>query len=502
MPDTLRIIPLGGVGEVGKNITAIEAAGEILVVDCGLAFPEPEMLGHRPRHPRRDLPRGEPRPRQRDPADPRPRGPHRRRCPYVLPESPARRSTPRRLTSGLVQRQAEGAQAARTRRRSTSVEPGRRVRDRPLQRSPPFRVNHSIPDGMGFAIQTPSRARSCTPATSSSTTPRPTGGAPTWGSSPRSAIAASTSSSPTRPAPRSEGYTLSEATVGESLNQLVGEAQRARHRGDLRQQHRPRPAGDRRRLRPTAARWSPSGAAWSRTRRSRSSSATSTPRDGTLVRKDQLQRLAEGGAGGHDDRLAGRADVRPDPHEQPRPSQHHHRAGRHGDRLRLADPRQRGGGRARRSTTSSRRGRWSTTSRSMHCHVSGHGSREELKLMLGPRQAAPLHPGPRRVPDARAARPAGRGCRRRRRQDLRAGERPGGRVRRHARAAWPAACRPARCSWTASRRSTASTASSCATGAMLASDGVVMVALTVDACHRPAPSSGPDIVEPRLPVRS
>ena len=45
MPDTLRIIPLGGVGEVGKNITVIEAAGEILVVDCGLAFPEPEMLG-------------------------------------------------------------------------------------------------------------------------------------------------------------------------------------------------------------------------------------------------------------------------------------------------------------------------------------------------------------------------------------------------------------------------------------------------------------------------
>ncbi len=45
MTDSLRIIPLGGVGEVGKNITVVEAAGEILVVDCGLAFPEPEMLG-------------------------------------------------------------------------------------------------------------------------------------------------------------------------------------------------------------------------------------------------------------------------------------------------------------------------------------------------------------------------------------------------------------------------------------------------------------------------
>ncbi len=45
MTEPLRIIPLGGVGEVGKNITLIEAAGRILVVDCGLAFPEPEMLG-------------------------------------------------------------------------------------------------------------------------------------------------------------------------------------------------------------------------------------------------------------------------------------------------------------------------------------------------------------------------------------------------------------------------------------------------------------------------
>src|SRR3989337_3024191 len=45
MSESLRIIPLGGVGEVGKNIPAIEVDGEILIVDCGLAFPEPDMLG-------------------------------------------------------------------------------------------------------------------------------------------------------------------------------------------------------------------------------------------------------------------------------------------------------------------------------------------------------------------------------------------------------------------------------------------------------------------------
>ncbi len=41
----LRIIPLGGMGEIGKNITAFEFEDEIIVVDCGLAFPEDEMLG-------------------------------------------------------------------------------------------------------------------------------------------------------------------------------------------------------------------------------------------------------------------------------------------------------------------------------------------------------------------------------------------------------------------------------------------------------------------------
>jgi len=43
--ETLRIIPLGGLGEVGKNMTAFEYGGEVLVVDAGLAFPRDEHLG-------------------------------------------------------------------------------------------------------------------------------------------------------------------------------------------------------------------------------------------------------------------------------------------------------------------------------------------------------------------------------------------------------------------------------------------------------------------------
>jgi ribonuclease J len=41
----LRIIPLGGLQEIGKNITVFEYGEDIIVVDCGLAFPEDEMLG-------------------------------------------------------------------------------------------------------------------------------------------------------------------------------------------------------------------------------------------------------------------------------------------------------------------------------------------------------------------------------------------------------------------------------------------------------------------------
>ncbi len=41
----LRVIPIGGLHEVGKNITAFEYGDEILIVDCGVAFPEDDMLG-------------------------------------------------------------------------------------------------------------------------------------------------------------------------------------------------------------------------------------------------------------------------------------------------------------------------------------------------------------------------------------------------------------------------------------------------------------------------
>ena len=41
----LKVIPLGGLGEVGKNITAIEYDNEIILIDCGMAFPTDDMYG-------------------------------------------------------------------------------------------------------------------------------------------------------------------------------------------------------------------------------------------------------------------------------------------------------------------------------------------------------------------------------------------------------------------------------------------------------------------------
>jgi len=45
LSDTLRVLPLGGLGEIGKNMTVVEYGGRIVVVDTGLRFPAPDQLG-------------------------------------------------------------------------------------------------------------------------------------------------------------------------------------------------------------------------------------------------------------------------------------------------------------------------------------------------------------------------------------------------------------------------------------------------------------------------
>jgi ribonuclease J len=42
---TLRVLPLGGLGEIGKNMMVVEYGGRIVVIDTGLMFPAPDQLG-------------------------------------------------------------------------------------------------------------------------------------------------------------------------------------------------------------------------------------------------------------------------------------------------------------------------------------------------------------------------------------------------------------------------------------------------------------------------
>ncbi|PKN30037.1 MAG: RNase J family beta-CASP ribonuclease, partial [Deltaproteobacteria bacterium HGW-Deltaproteobacteria-20] len=42
-PPTIRLVALGGLGEIGMNCLAVEADGKILVIDCGVSFPHSDL---------------------------------------------------------------------------------------------------------------------------------------------------------------------------------------------------------------------------------------------------------------------------------------------------------------------------------------------------------------------------------------------------------------------------------------------------------------------------
>ena len=150
MSDSLRIIPLGGLGEVGKNMTVYETGGEIIVVDAGLAFPRDEHLGVDLLLPDVGYLEGK---RVRAVILTHGHEDHVGGLPYLLREVEVETVIATRLTLGLVKSKLDEhgvAQAAEL----VDAEPG----DAPLELGPftveMIRVAHSIPDSVALVIET------------------------------------------------------------------------------------------------------------------------------------------------------------------------------------------------------------------------------------------------------------------------------------------------------------------------------------------------------------
>jgi ribonuclease J len=150
MSDALRIIPLGGLGEVGKNMTVYEIAGEILVVDAGLAFPRDEHLGVDLLLPDVGYLLGR---RVRAVVLTHGHEDHVGGLPYLLREVEVQTVVSTRLTLGLVKSKLDEhgvGQASEL----LEAEPG----DEPLELGPfrleMIRVAHSIPDSVALVIET------------------------------------------------------------------------------------------------------------------------------------------------------------------------------------------------------------------------------------------------------------------------------------------------------------------------------------------------------------
>ncbi len=151
MTELLRIVPLGGMGEVGKNLTLIEYGDDAIAIDCGFMFPESDMLGidlvipdvtyllDNPEllkaifltHGHED---------------------HIGALPYILPQSPAPLYATR-LTQGLIEVKLKRAGLL------AQTEINTITSDSVIEIGPftiePFHACHSIPDAVGYAIYTP-----------------------------------------------------------------------------------------------------------------------------------------------------------------------------------------------------------------------------------------------------------------------------------------------------------------------------------------------------------
>ena len=151
MSPKLKIIPLGGLGEVGKNMMILEYKQNILIIDAGLMFPENDMLGIDLVIPdygylmdKKDWVRAIIVTHGHED--------HTGALPYLLRDIPASIYTTR-LTRGLVEVKLKQHHLLEESTIHT-IQPGDQINIGPFDVEF-FHVCHSIPDGVGLAIETP-----------------------------------------------------------------------------------------------------------------------------------------------------------------------------------------------------------------------------------------------------------------------------------------------------------------------------------------------------------
>lgn len=147
----LRILPLGGVGEIGKNLTVFEYGDEIVVIDCGLMFPDEEMFGIDLVVPdvsylveRRDKVKAFLITHAHED--------HVGGLPYVLPRFPGVPVYASTLARGLL-----AGKIREHKLRDNPIlpfDPGETI-ELGAMSATAFRIGHSIPDAMGICLRTP-----------------------------------------------------------------------------------------------------------------------------------------------------------------------------------------------------------------------------------------------------------------------------------------------------------------------------------------------------------
>ncbi len=147
----LRIIPLGGIGEIGKNMYVFEYGDDIVVIDCGLMFPDEEMFGIDLVIPDVSYLR-ERRANVRAFLITHAHEDHVGGLPYILPDFPGVPVYASTLARGLLSTKVKEHKLNKN--PLVGLEPGDELQIGPFGVIP-FRIGHSIPDAMGIALRTP-----------------------------------------------------------------------------------------------------------------------------------------------------------------------------------------------------------------------------------------------------------------------------------------------------------------------------------------------------------